>query len=522
MSQELDKLVSVPPEPYKDQTFNSDLNCPCDDNAESSEELSDNIDDYIDDLETNFIPLHPQTTTTFHELYYLSKHSVPVFFTFFIQYIVQILIPTYFSSHLGPIYMSACSLSFTTFYLTGPVLVNGFSSCLDTLCSTAYGAKHYHKVGHYYAQCTLLLSLLIIPSIYFWSNAYPFFDYITKFNNSADEDISNLKNLCTSYISMFTYVAPAIVVFECTKRFLQSQCRFSIPTRIVVGGIPTSIFFNWYLKNVTATENAYLVPIISFVTTYWLMTFALVGYTFMVDGYQCLPSLQDLKSWTLISFFKSCPIYFNLGIPGILMILSEALAFQIITFSSASFPKDQLAAQSIVNTLSSLAFQPPYAIGICCSTHIANLIGSRSSNYKSAINAIYILMLLLSIFNFTWFYSLRVKIITIFTNDEKIIKTASNLAIILAINQIFDCINIITAAILRGQGRQKIGSILSILNYYIIGVPLELYLGFYLNFQVYGLWTGLAIGVLVLSMVQLFIVKNSDWMKIMKNNHKLV
>lgn len=203
------------------------------------------------------------------------------------------------------------------------------------------------------------------------------------------------------------------------------------------------------------------------------------------------------------------------------MILSEAFAFQILTFSAITFPKSQLAAQSIVATLASLAFQPPYAIGICCSTHIANIIGARSSNYKPAMSAIYIIMVLMSVFNFTWFYFLREQIASLFTSDKEILGLASKLAQIIAVNQFLDCFNVICAAVLRGQGRQKIGSVMSLIAYYIVGLPLEWYWGFKLNFQIFGLWIGLALAVNFLSIVELIIVYKSDWITIMKQNHKL-
>ena len=495
---------------------------------------NNNNDNDTNDLIDSYFPLHPVSTSTYHELYYLIKNAFPVFLTFFIQYLIQILIPTYFASKLGSIELSACTLSITTFYLTGPVIVNGFASALDTLCSTAYGARHYHKVGLYYIQCTIILSICLIPSCLFWFNSYSFFKYITSLSNSNSNNIDDnieLAKLCHSFLKTFSFITPAIVIFESTKRFLQSQCKFSIPTRIVIIGIPISFSLNLYLSknpdvfsfisNNSSLIEPIQIPAISFAITYWIMTICLVSYMYFIDGYQCLPSFEYLKSKHFKSYISSSFIFFKLGLPGILMILSEALAFQVITFMSTTFSKDQLAAQSIVSTLASLAFQPPYAIGICCSTHIANLIGARSSNYKPAMKAIYILMISLSIFNFTWFFLLRVKLASLFTNDEKILEIVSKLAIIIAINQFLDCFNILCAAILRGQGRQQIGSILSILSYYIIGVPLEILLGFHFNLQVYGLWIGLALGVNFLSIVELYIVYRSNWMSIIKRNNKL-
>ncbi|TID20448.1 hypothetical protein CANINC_003565 [Pichia inconspicua] len=479
----------------------------------SEESLSSDINN-----ESSHIELTPVTTTTLKEFKYLCTNSIPLFFTFFIQYMVQILIPTYFASQLGPVYMSATTLSITTFYLTGPVLINGFTSALDTLCSTAFGAKHYHKVGTYYIQCTILMIFLFIPSMVFWSNANDFFVKITTFTHPDDHELADL---CTNFLSTLTFVAPAVVIFECTKRFLQSQCKFSVPTRVVTLGIPTSICFNILFKAIIPTESCITAPAISFVFTYWLMTICLVSYALLIDGYQCLPKIDEMKKWTFTNFSKNIRIFFSLGIPGVLMILSEAFAFQIITFCSTNFPKDQLAAQSIVSTLASLAFQPPYAVGICCSTHIANIIGSKSSNYKVIMKAVYLLMITLSIFNFTWCFFLGTNIATLFTADPVILKTTSKLIKLIALNQFLDCFNILCAAIFRGQGRQNIGSTLSVIAYYAVGVPLEIYLGFKLNLQVFGLWIGLAIAVNFLSVAELIIVYKSNWINIIKKSNQI-
>jgi MATE family multidrug resistance protein len=482
---------------------------------------SENVDDMEDYDFDNYYPLHPVSSSTYHELCYLATHSLPVLGTFFSQYLIQILIPAYFASQLGSLYMSAWTLSVTTFYLTGPVLINGFTSSLDTLCSTAYGARHFHKVGHYYLQCLIILLVCMIPSMIFWSNSFSFFNYIINISFPNDYELANL---CTSFLFTLTFVAPALVIFECTKRFLQSQCKFSVPTRVVVCGMPVSILLNWYLGKLTSVIDILdpiQVPAISFVITYWLMASSLVLYAVYIDGYQCLPPSHDVRCWRLIPFLKTSTIFFKLGLPGIFMIFSESFAFQIITFLSTTFSKDQLAAQSIVQTLASLAFQPPFAVGICCSTHVANLIGARSSNYKPAMKAIYILMILLSCFNFSWFFIFRVKMIKCFTDDEAIINVATKLAAIIAINQFLDCFNIICAAVLRGQGRQKIGSILSIISYYLVGVPLEIYLAFSKEMEIYGLWSGLAIAVGFLSIIELTVVRNSDWHNIIRHNHKL-
>ncbi|KAH3666786.1 hypothetical protein OGAPHI_003235 [Ogataea philodendri] len=451
------------------------------------------------------LKLSPLNTTLYHEVEYVMKNSIPVLLTFLFQYLFQIMIPIYYSSQLGEKYLSACSLSITTFYVTGPVIVNGFSTSLDTLCSTAYGAGHYEKVGLYFQRCTVILLLLLIPVCGLWLNSGPIIYMVTGNKEIAD--------LCATYLSVMVFVTPALVVFECSKRYLQSQNKFSVPTRIIFLAVPVSVLLNKALVPVIGF-NA---PAVSFVSTYWLIAVLLCLYIYFIDGYQCWH--KDTSFALLMADWSP---FFALGVPGVLMILSEAFAFEVITFLSAKFSPLELASQSIVATIASLGFQIPFSVGICCSTRLANIIGARSENYKIAIEVALATACFLSFFNFGWMSLFRYQLTNMFTNKPELVEYASKLFLVVAFNQFLDCINVICASVLRSQGRQRTGSILSVVSYYLIALPFEIFMAFYCDMGVYGLWLGLAVGVSALSISELIIVLKSDWEAIIVNSTQIV
>ncbi|GMF52878.1 unnamed protein product [[Candida] boidinii] len=247
------------------------------------------------------------------------------------------------------------------------------------------------------------------------------------------------------------------------------------------------------------------------------MALSLGVYIFKVDGYQCWDFDTDLPD-----LFTRWSQFFQLGIPGVLMILSEALAFQILTLLSTRFGETQLAAQSVVSTLASLAFQIPFSIGICSSTRIANIIGARSENYKITIRVVLGLACFLSFFNFTWMLLFRYPLARLFSDDTELVNTICYLFTVVGFNQFLDCINIICAAVLRGQGRQKIGSGLSLISYYVIATPCEFYMGFHMGLEVFGLWLGLAVGVTFLSVAELICVIYSDWEGIIEKSKSMI
>lgn len=108
----------------------------------------------------------------------------------------------------------------------------------------------------------------------------------------------------------------------------------------------------------------------------------------------------------------------------------------------------------------------------------------------------------------------------LFTDDAKVTRIAAMIIGILSVNQLWDCPNIIGAGILRAQGRQAVGSRLNLVAYYVIAVPVALYLGFERNMKVKGLWIGLGLGVFCLAASELAMVIISDWNAITKEAEK--
>jgi len=67
----------------------------------------------------------------------------------------------------------------------------------------------------------------------------------------------------------------------------------------------------------------------------------------------------------------------TLALPGMIMLEAEYLAFEILTLASGQFGTTELAAQSILVTISSTTYQIPFPMSIAASTRVANLIGAK-------------------------------------------------------------------------------------------------------------------------------------------------
>ena len=78
--------------------------------------------------------------------------------------------------------------------------------------------------------------------------------------------------------------------------------------------------------------------------------------------------------------------------------------------------------------------------------------------------------------------------------NASVVRLATGLLAIAALLQVFDCSQNIAVGILRGLGEVKRSFRISIVGYWMIGLPVAWSAGLMLGYGIYGIWIGLAIG----------------------------
>lgn len=448
------------------------------------------------------IPTDSSAPTTFNnEFKIIGKSAIPLIFTMFLQYSIN-TVSILSVGHIGENELAGVSLANVTFVVTSSIFI-GMATCLDTLCPQAYGAKKYHLVGIYLQRCIALCFIIAIPVI----TVFYFSGTILKHVVPNEE----LAYLAQAYLRIVSLGLPGYILFETGKRFLQAQGNF-------IGGQYTLFFcapLNAVLNYVFVFKFGlgFIGAPIAVALNYWIMALLLFSYCVFIDGKQCWYGFQFDQC------FKGWKTMIDLALPGILMIEAEFVAFQIITLSCSHFGTTALAAQSVVSSMASLSFQIPFSISIAASTRIGSLIGSRAKDAsKISVKVTLLYSLFSGLWNFSILFFFRSQIAHIFTSYPVVASKAIYVFPVVALNQIYDCLNVLAAGCLRAQGRQKIGGYLNLIAYYIIGVPLALLFGFKLGYEIRGLWVGLGIGIFALAIFEIYYIYTSDWDKIIETS----
>jgi MATE family multidrug resistance protein len=95
------------------------------------------------------------------------------------------------------------------------------------------------------------------------------------------------------------------------------------------------------------------------------------------------------------------------------------------------------------------------------------------------------------------------QILGIYTRDREVIETGVGLLFLAACFQLFDGAQTVTTGALRGAGKTRGPMIANLCGYWFLGLPVGYILCFHYRQGVFGLWTGLIIGLAVVAVILL-------------------
>ncbi|KAM3122384.1 hypothetical protein CJJ07_003314 [Candidozyma auris] len=443
----------------------------------------------------------PEKSSKKKEVIFIANSSGPLIVTFILQFLLQ-TITIFACGRLGAEELAIASLALCTFNITGLALYQGLSTCLDSFCSQAYGAGRPLMVGLYFQRCTLIMAVItVFPLIPMWWYCGSLLRLLVPSENLAAQ--------CQYLLRILTVGAPGFLLFENGKRFFQAQHIFNAGTYALAVSVPIHLLLNWLLVWHPRTGMGITGAAVALSLSFWITAALMFLYAVFINGRQCWGGL-DLRK----AMVNWRPML-KLALPGVIMVEAEYLAFEVMTILAASFGTTALAAQSIGANVGALFFQVPFAVSVAFSTRIGHYVGVPDIPSARLVSKLSLLSgIFMGILNFAVLFLGRTALARIYSDDPDVVNTASKLLQIAAINQICDCLNIVAAGILRGQGRQKIGSFMNLFSYYCIALPMAYVFAFLMRLEVYGLWLGLVCGVAVLSLGEVFCAQRGNWEKI--------
>jgi multidrug resistance protein, MATE family len=192
----------------------------------------------------------------------------------------------------------------------------------------------------------------------------------------------------------------------------------------------------------------------------------------------------------------------RLGLPISVQMIFEMGAFSFSAIMIGWLGAKELAAHQIAINVAALTYMMASGIGAAATIRVGNLFGQgkikemRAAGLSSLIMAILFMsatgLILVLANNF---------IPTFYIQDPQVIELAAGLLLIAAIFQVSDGVQVVGLGCLRGLEDVKIPSMVSLLAYWVVGLPIGYILCFKLHFGINGIWTGLLIGLTIAALL---------------------
>ncbi|KAK2624056.1 hypothetical protein QTJ16_006690 [Diplocarpon rosae] len=435
-----------------------------------------------------------QETTWKQEAKIIATWSAPLIATTLLQRSINI-VSIFAVGRIGTIELGAVTVASATTNMIGNTVIQGLANGLDTLAAQAYGSGKKHLVGLHMQRMVYFIHLCVLPLMILWWKAEQIFVIILK-----DQQVAYLAG---TYLKIMILRFPAYVLFECGKRFFQAQGIFHAATSVVVFAAPFNAFIMWLF--VWHLGWGFIGAPIAIVITENLMVLLLFLYVWLIDGSQCWGGLTK-------DAFRNWEPMIRIAFPGMIMYVTEFAAEEVLTLAAAQFGTSQLAAQSVLVTLVQITYIVPLGASIAASIRVANWIGAKASGAaKFTAKVAVVFGFVLSSSNTVLLFWLRNQLPLLFTRDPEVIAAVVQAIPIIACMLIFDTMAAFSHGLLRAIGCQGFGSYVNLVAYYLIALPISFSTAFVLDWKIYGLWTGMATGLCLVSTIEFWWLNRSNW-----------
>ncbi|KAG1738313.1 mate-domain-containing protein [Suillus occidentalis] len=442
----------------------------------------------------------PSTWDLFREeCVILVKYSLPVFVTHLLEY--SLIVASVVSiGHVSTVALAAATLGSMTASVSGYTIIQGLSSALDTLLPAAWASSQPQMVGLWSQRMVVVTAVTIMPVLMIWFNAESILLLLRQ-----DPEVAHLAGV---YLKWASLGLPAYA-FNCvSRRYFQSQGLFVVPTRVILAVSPINAVLNYVL--VWGPEPIRIGFIGAPIAT--AISFNLISISSVIYGIFYI----EKTAWHPVSrrSFSDLGLLVRLGFCGVGQIASAWWSWELVGLAASLLGPATLAAQSVLLISSSWTYQAPFALAVATSVRIGNLLGERRARRAGVTaNTAVVLAVVVAVGWSTLLMSFRESWAYIFNNDPEVVTLVASILPLVAVFQVFDGTNAVSGGILRARGRQFTGALLSLSGYYVIGIPIGIWLAFQRDMGLAGLWVGLTLALVYCSAWGIYLCITADWQK---------
>lgn len=385
------------------------------------------------------------------------------------------------------------------YFITVTVFGMGLLMALDPIVAQAVGAGDDRAVARGTQRGLLLAVLLTVFSTLLLMPSAPVLTFLRQ-----PEDIVPI---AASYVLVSIPGVFPFFVFVVLRQSLQAMRRVKPVVVTILAANVANVFLNWILifgklgaPALGAVGSGWASTI-----SRWLMAVALLAMAWQPLRRFLAPPYQDaVRLSALVRMIR-------LGAPIGAQLQLEFGAFGVIALLMGWMGALEMAAHQVAISLASFTFMVPVGVSAAAAVLVGQAVGRADHpGVRRAAEAALICGSVFMVFSAVLLLTIPEFLAVLYTNDVPVAVLAAILIPIAGVFQVFDGLQVVSVGILRGLGDTTAPMVISVLGFWLIGLPIALYLGFGTGLGPLGpvgLWWGLVAGLLAVAIFLLVRVR---------------
>ncbi|WP_375089194.1 MATE family efflux transporter [Peribacillus sp. RS7] len=364
--------------------------------------------------------------------------------------------------------------------------LSGILIALTPVVSQLVGSKQSKSVSYSVMQAIYLAVVLALVILII--GAFSLNPILNAMNLEE-----NVHRVAHDYLIALSVGIIPLFVYNTLRAFIDALGQTRISMIITLCALPINVLFNYLLiygkfgfPELGGVGSGYATAI-----TYWLIALVAILVVVKINPFSTYKVFSEffrvsLKEWRALLL---------IGVPIGLAIFFETSIFSAVTLLMSKYDTVTIASHQIAMNFASLLYMMPLSISMALTIVIGFEIGA--ARYKDAREYSWIgisMALTMSLVLSTILFLFREPVASVYTKDHEVMMLTSHFLIYAIFFQISDALQAPIQGILRGYKDVNVTFAMSLVSYWILGLPIGYFFAKYTDMGAFGYWIGLISG----------------------------
>ena len=376
------------------------------------------------------------------------------------------------------------------YYSNVTALAAGTLMALDPVVSQAVGARDDEAVAHGVQRGVLMAVLIGIPTALALLPAGP----LLRAFGQPEEVIP----AAARYVAWTLPSVPALLGFVVLRQSLQAMGQTRAIVVTIIGANLLNVLLDWALifghlgLPALGTDGSAIATTIS----RWAMTLCLLATAWR-------PLRGALRPWRRGSAEPAARRRLaRVGLPIGLQQFLEYGAFGAVGLLMGRLGTVAMAAHQATINLASLTFMVPMGVGAAAAVRVGHAIGAGdAAGARRAARAALVWGVGFMLVSAAVLLLAPRALARLYTPDAAVIAVTATLIPLAGFFQVFDGMQVVSLGVLRGVGDTRAPMLINIVGFWLVGLPVGVWLGIERGMGPAGLWLGLVVGLAAVGVV---------------------